>query len=76
MKRYILLIILLVSCTSYNDDYEAETIMKYKNIQPFKSPVKPDSRNEKLKYCSQAESARKRMDSLAKKPFSLVTIIC
>ena len=32
MKRYILLLILLVSCTSYNDDYEAETIMKYKNI--------------------------------------------
>ncbi len=32
MKRYILLIILFISCTSYNDAYETETITMYKNI--------------------------------------------
>ena len=32
MRKYILLIILLTSCTSYNDAYEAETSIMYKNI--------------------------------------------
>ena len=32
MRKYILVMILLTSCTSYNDTYEAETSIMYKNI--------------------------------------------
>ena len=49
MKRYILLIILLVSCTSYNDDYEAETIMKYKNIYTEFENLSESQMENKLK---------------------------
>jgi len=32
MKRYILALIILTSCTSYDDTFEAETSIMYKNI--------------------------------------------
>ncbi len=49
MKRYILLIILLVSCTSYNDDYEAETIVKYKHIYTEFENLSESQMENKLK---------------------------
>ncbi|MEC7926290.1 MAG: hypothetical protein VYD43_02200 [Actinomycetota bacterium] len=49
MKRYILLIILFISCTSYNDAYQDETITMYKNIYTEFANLSESQMEDKLK---------------------------
>tara|TARA_B100000287_G_C20654326_1_gene788015 strand:+ start:2035 stop:2415 length:381 start_codon:yes stop_codon:yes gene_type:complete len=49
MKRYILLTILFISCTSYNDAYQDETITMYKNIYTEFANLSESQMEDKLK---------------------------
>ncbi len=49
MKRYILLIILFISCTSYNDAYQDETITMYKNIYTEFANLSESQMEDKLR---------------------------
>ena len=49
MKRYLLLIILFISCTSYNEAYQAETITMYKNIYTEFANLSESQMEDKLK---------------------------
>ena len=49
MKRYILLTILFISCTSYNDAYQDETITMYKNIYTEFANLSESQMEDKLR---------------------------
>ena len=49
MKIYFLLIILFISCTSYNDAYQDETITMYKNIYTEFANLSESQMEDKLK---------------------------
>ncbi len=49
MKRYLLLTILFISCTSYNDAYQDETITMYKNIYTEFANLSESQMEDKLK---------------------------